>query len=201
MTLAWARLGVPEEYVQWLTNLDEDGLTFFLSPFMANNLQTLMEEPLLSSSSSTCSASTQGDTMATICSMVTPTPDLAFQQVKADLVSSFCAFSCMTISIPRSRLSISNTLMAPSKSATGSGSPLQYQLSECHLKTAQNTWELESHSAISHINGVKTSSELPRLFFRREEPQDNADMIEVQLIPQILYVKTHANWPLNTTES
>jgi hypothetical protein len=79
MRLAWARLGVPEEYVHWLTNLDEEGLTFFLSPFMANKLQTRMEEELLSSSEDDHllrehlygfhaeRGVTQGDTMATIC--------------------------------------------------------------------------------------------------------------------------------------
>jgi hypothetical protein len=39
MLLAWSRLEVP----------DEEGLTFFLSPFMAKKLQTRSEDDLLSS--------------------------------------------------------------------------------------------------------------------------------------------------------
>jgi hypothetical protein len=79
MRLAWSRLGVPEEYVHGLTDLDEDGLTFFLSPFMANKLQTRSEDELLSSNEDghltlekllgfhAERGVTQGDTMATIC--------------------------------------------------------------------------------------------------------------------------------------
>jgi hypothetical protein len=138
MSLAWSRLGVPEEYVQWLTELDEEGLTFFLSPFMANKLQTRTEEDLLSSTEDNHLLQeqllgfhaergvNQGGTMATICwvaifdmiltkcdpentssdaayadHLVTLTTDLAAQQIKADHISSFCAFSGMAISIPK----------------------------------------------------------------------------------------------------
>jgi hypothetical protein len=66
MLLAWSRLEVP----------DEEGLTFFLSPFMANKLQT--RSSLLHSRQSSLLLKhqlgfhaergvTQGDTMATIC--------------------------------------------------------------------------------------------------------------------------------------
>jgi hypothetical protein len=40
MRLAWSRLGVPDEYLEWLTSLDEQGLAFFLSPYMSNHLDT-----------------------------------------------------------------------------------------------------------------------------------------------------------------
>jgi hypothetical protein len=49
MHLAWCRLRVPEEFVQWLSDLDEEGLTFFLSPFMANKLQIRTDDDIFSS--------------------------------------------------------------------------------------------------------------------------------------------------------
>ena len=84
MRLAWSRLGVPDEHLTWLTSLDEDGLTFFLSPYMANRLDTRQPESLLqpdatddhlllqTDSAFTCERGvTQGDTMSTICWVAT----------------------------------------------------------------------------------------------------------------------------------
>ena len=80
MSLAWSDLGVPERHLMWLTVLDEEGLTFFLSPYMSNRLQTRDEDDLLQPSSPDASlltntslafkcerGVTQGDTMPTIC--------------------------------------------------------------------------------------------------------------------------------------
>ena len=80
MRLAWSRLGVPDEHLAWLTSLDEEGLTFFLSPYMANRLDTRQPELLVhpdatddhlllqTDSAFTCERGvTQGDTMSTIC--------------------------------------------------------------------------------------------------------------------------------------
>ena len=80
MRLAWARLGIPEEHLQWLTSMDEEGLTFFLSPYMSNRLDTASTEDLLDpdappshllkqlDSAFSCERGvTQGDTMSTIC--------------------------------------------------------------------------------------------------------------------------------------
>lgn len=39
LRLAWSRLGVPGQVVQWLTGLDEDGLTFVKSPHMSERLE------------------------------------------------------------------------------------------------------------------------------------------------------------------
>ena len=39
MRLAWARLGVPDDVVDWFGNLDAGGLTFPWTPFMANNIE------------------------------------------------------------------------------------------------------------------------------------------------------------------
>ena len=79
MRLAWARLGIPEEHMQWLTSLDEEGLTFFLFTYISNRLDTISTEELLDpdapsahllkqlDSAFSCERGvTQGDTMSTI---------------------------------------------------------------------------------------------------------------------------------------
>ena len=76
MRLAWRRLGVDDDTVKWLTALDEDGLTFPLTPFMMGNLQPHSEAALMAGSTHFIAASHlgfkgirgigQGDTMSTV---------------------------------------------------------------------------------------------------------------------------------------
>lgn len=244
MRLAWARLGVPDEYVQWLTNLDEEGLTFFLSPYMANKLQTRQEEDLLSSPTDyhlllhhmlgfhTQRGVTQGDTMATICwvaifdmiltwcdpentssdvayadDMVTLTSDLSLQQTKADLISSFCAFSGMAISIPKIEticiqhpdappilsqiLTIRDWKWEPTAIPIARMSPND---STKYLGARVTFGHQEKQSYQWCRDHIRTTTAI--LQMRRATGQCRQKVIEVQLIPQILYVAAHATWPL-----
>ena len=48
MKLAWARLGVPADVVQWITTLDEGSHTYIWSPYMADNMEPRSLDSLLS---------------------------------------------------------------------------------------------------------------------------------------------------------
>jgi hypothetical protein len=243
MRLAWSRLGVPEEYVHWLTDLDEDGLTFFLSPFMANRLQTRSEELLSSDEDGHLILEkllgfhaergvTQGDTMATICwvaifdmiliwcdpentssdaayadDLVTITSDLSLQQAKANHISSFCAFSGMAISIPKieaiyiqhpdasplppQTLILRDWIWDPTPVTLSKASPNE---STKYLGARVTFGHLEKRSFQWCKDHIRTTTSI--LQMKRATGQCKQKVISVQLIPQILYIASHATWPL-----
>jgi hypothetical protein len=245
MRLAWSRLGVQEEYVHWLTDLDEDGLTFFLSPFMANKLQTRSEDELLSSSEDghlilekllgfhAERGVTQGDTMATICwvaifdimiltlcdpdntssdaayadDLVTITPDLSYQHTKADLISSFCAFSGIAISIPKiEAIYIQHPDASPLPPQTLTLRDWKWDPTPIFLSKAnpnKSTKYLGARVTFGHLekrsfqwckDHIRTTTSI--LQMKRATGQCNQKVISVQLIPQILYIASHATWSL-----
>jgi len=75
--LAWARLGVPCEHIDWFMALDADGLTFPLTPHMFQNLDSRSAVDLIQSDDHFLARDdlgyravrgvTQGDTMSTAC--------------------------------------------------------------------------------------------------------------------------------------
>ncbi|MBQ27686.1 MAG: hypothetical protein CMH81_06050 [Nitrospiraceae bacterium] len=52
LKLAWARLGVPDDTIKWLSDLDDGGRTFIWTPHMADNIDPRSLEELLGSDGS-----------------------------------------------------------------------------------------------------------------------------------------------------
>jgi hypothetical protein len=49
MKLAWARLGIPLDIINWLTSLDQGGHTYPWTPHMADNIEPQFCDDLLQS--------------------------------------------------------------------------------------------------------------------------------------------------------
>jgi hypothetical protein len=139
--------------------------------------------------------------------LVTITSDLSLQQAKADHISSFCAFSGMAISIPKIEANdIQHPDAPPLPPQTlilrdWKWDPTPVTLSKANPN--ESTKYLGARVTFGHLekrsfqwckDHIRTTTSI--LQMKRATGQCKQKVISVQLIPQILYIASHATWPL-----
>ena len=139
--------------------------------------------------------------------LVTLTSDLDSQQAKADLISSFCAFSGMAISIPKieviciqhpdattlppQALILRDWKWDPTPVPVTRADP---DASINYLGARVTFGQKERQSFQWCMEHIRTTTSVLQML--RATGQCSQKVIEVQLLPQVLYVASHATWSL-----